>query len=146
MNHTAQNGFLPAITQEFLLLSDSSLSSGSSSSSPYSISLTKVSGTVSDLVCLKTLSASCGFTAGVGAVNFGGGGMSLGGGGGGGGMDLGSGDMPLDVGWSNFFGAGKDNKFLTPASVNGSLDLKISEACHELEKSKYKTNFSISVR
>ena len=70
---------------------------------------------------------SCSLTAGVDEVNFGGGG--------GGGMVLGWGiGIPLDADWTNFFGAGIVETFLTLESTDGSAGFKNSKSCSELEK------------
>jgi hypothetical protein len=47
----------------------------------------------------------------------------------------GGGGIPLDDGWTNFFGAGIVEIFLTPKSACSDLpDLDNSDPCNELEK------------
>lgn len=54
------------------------------------------------------------------------------GGGGGGGMSLGrDGRIPFDNDWTNFFGAGIVDTFLTPKFGDGSAGFKYSEPCNE---------------
>lgn len=125
MAHEAQKGFCVPLAG-VLRPSDSSLeSSGSSSSSPYSISLIKVSGTASDFVLFEILLLLGSSTSGE-AENLGGGGggMALGGGGG----------IPLDNGLNNFFGGGIVDTFLKARSSTSSLAFKGSNPCNELEE------------
>jgi len=69
---------------------------------------------------------SCPVSACVDVENFGGGG--------GGGMVLGrDGANPLDDDWTNFFGAGIVDTFLTSKSAEGSVGFKNFEPCSELE-------------
>lgn len=46
----------------------------------------------------------------------------------------GGGAIPLDDDWTNFFGAGIVDTFLTSKSAEGSAGFKNSEPCSELEK------------
>jgi hypothetical protein len=83
-------------------------------------------GTESDFVFFRTLFLSCPVSACVDVENFGGGG--------GGGMVLGrDGANPLDDDWTNFFGAGIVDTFLTSKSAEGSVGFKNFEPCSELE-------------
>jgi hypothetical protein len=65
---------------------------------------------------------SCPLTADVDEVNFGGGG--------GGGTVLCIG-IPLDDDWTNFFGAGIVETFLTPESADSSAGFKNPKPCSE---------------
>jgi len=111
VTHTAQNGF--GVTEEpFELLLDGSsvISSGSSSSSPYSTSLIKVSGMLSGFGVVRTTFWGS-FKAEDIELNFGGGG---------GGMVLGGGGGILSVDdWTNFFGGSIVERFLTPIGSPG---------------------------
>lgn len=105
-SHTAQKGLAAGNELEFFVTEGVS-SISSSSSSPYSIRLIKVSGT--DLI--SDLEVSVIFVTGVDESNLGGGGAVFLGadGGGGGGMVLGGGGiMPLDDGWTRAFEGGID--------------------------------------
>jgi hypothetical protein len=81
------------------------------------------------MVLFQKLFLSCSLAAGVDEVNFGGGG-------GGGLARGGGGGIPLDDdGWTNIFGAGIVEIFLTPKSACSDLpDLDNSDPCNELEK------------